>query len=537
MLPNKVFISSVYWGLQSVREQLYDWAKASGYEAWVFEKSEPDLGKTSPQNIQRVCLQHVDNSSLYVAIFHEGYGSSAEFHLANVSLVDLEFFEAFKEGKPMLVYILEPFTPVPELKMLLTVVSSLLPESIIRCSGEKELLTRIKRDIDRHLGRKPKHLGLSWEAGLLRQFLCSIALHRRRMDEEEGIRFLAGKYPQPTGRGFDKYSVKEGLTRINDLKNYPQVLNASWEILEELFEVPWYEKQYSEHLMLWDEVLGCWDRASAWCGLHGPLLLGKLAADNTLLAVRSLIASHGEQLSLNRLLSESPPRIGTKEEWVKLYSLGGAIASEYYSIAKSVTSGWARKHYLLRAEAWLRVAERASDMERNPKRDAGLAAIRGHVNLRLGNLRESKNQFELSLRLREEHSMGAGSIAEAQADLGYVLRRFGKKERAEELLLKGVKGLEKAMSPGFAARAKRKLARYYLEGGNLREAVRQLTQTQALCRKYGLHDQFEESLLLRLPLWLGTRVWRDLQTTEVIETAAGYEYVSPTRSREEPRDI
>jgi tetratricopeptide (TPR) repeat protein len=176
-------------------------------------------------------------------------------------------------------------------------------------------------------------------------------------------------------------------------------------------------------------------------------------------------------------------------------------------------------------------------MERNPKREAGLAAIRGHVNLRLGNLRESKSQFELSLRLREEHSMGAGSIAEAQADLGYVLRRFGKKERAEELLLKGVKDLEKVMSPGFAARAKRKLARYYLEVGNLREAVRQLTQTQALCQKYGLHDQVEESLLLRLPLWMGTRVWRDLQTTEVIETATGYEYVSPTRPRKEPMDI
>ena len=537
MQPNKVFISSVYWGLENVRAQLYDWAKASGYEAWVFEKSEPGLGKTTPQNIQRVCLQHVDSSALYIAILHQGYGTSAEFHLANVSLVDLEFFEAFKEGKPILVYILEPFTPVPELKMLLTVVSNLLPESITRCSGEKDLLTRIKRDIDRHLGRTPKHLSFSREAGLLRQFLRSIALHRRRMDEEEGIRFLASKYPQPTGHGFDKDFVNERLTRIKDLKNYPQVLNETWHIFEELFKVPWYEKRHSEHLILWDEVLGCWDTASAWCGLHGPLLVGKLAADNTLLAVRSLIAAHGEQLSLNRLLSERPLRIGTKEEWVKLYSLGGAIASEYYSIAKSVTSGRARTYYLHRAEAWLHVAERASAIEKNPKRDAGLAAIRGHVNLRLGNLRESRNQFELSLQLREEHSMGEGSIAEAQADLGYVLHRFGDKKRAEELLLKGVKGLEKSMSSGFAARAKRKLARYYFEVGNLREAVRQVTQTQALCRKYGLHDQVEDSLLLRLPLWLGRRVWPDLQTTEVVETAAGYEYVTLTQPREEHRDI
>ncbi|MFQ5685599.1 MAG: DUF4062 domain-containing protein [Candidatus Scalindua sp.] len=74
MLSNKVFISSVYWGLQDVREQLYEWANASGYEAWVFEKSEPDLGQTSPHNIKRVCINNVDNSDLYIAIFHKGYG-------------------------------------------------------------------------------------------------------------------------------------------------------------------------------------------------------------------------------------------------------------------------------------------------------------------------------------------------------------------------------------------------------------------------------------------------------------------------------
>lgn len=59
--------------------------------------------------------------------------------------------------------------------------------------------------------------------------------------------------------------------------------------------------------------------------------------------------------------------------------------------------------------------------------------------------------------------MGTGSIAEAQADLGYVLWRLGKKDKAEELLLKGVADLEKTMRPGFAVRAKKKLARYYVD--------------------------------------------------------------------------
>ncbi|MFQ5685598.1 MAG: hypothetical protein ACE5GV_02955 [Candidatus Scalindua sp.] len=213
------------------------------------------------------------------------------------------------------------------------------------------------------------------------------------MDEDEGIHFLAGKYPLPAGRRFDRDFVEDRLAQIKSFKNYPQILNESWQIIEELFEVPWYEKQHSEHLMLWDEVLGCWDSASAWCGLHGPLLMGKLAADNTLLAVRSLIASHGEQLNLNTLLAGSPSKIGVKEEWIKLYSLGGAIASEYYSISKRTVSRRAKRHYLLKAEAWLRVADRASEMEGNLKRDAGIAAIRGHVYMRLGNLHESREQF------------------------------------------------------------------------------------------------------------------------------------------------
>src|SRR5437870_1240075 len=104
MSSNKIFISSIYWGLEDVRQEIYDWARANGYEAWIFEKSDPLLGQTPPANIERVCLSQVDESVLYIAIFHKRYGSTTKFHLANVSLVDLEFFEAFKEGKPILVY-------------------------------------------------------------------------------------------------------------------------------------------------------------------------------------------------------------------------------------------------------------------------------------------------------------------------------------------------------------------------------------------------------------------------------------------------
>jgi len=191
MSSNKVFISSIYWGLEDVRQEIYDWASANGLEAWIFEKSDPLLGQTPPANIERVCLRQVDESVLYIAIFHQRYGSTTKFHLANVSLVDLEFFEAFKEGKPILVYILGSFTPEPELEAFIQIISTLVPNSVKFCETKRHLIQQIQRDIAQYFGASEQYQGTD-RTRRFRRFLAGLATIRRPLDVDVGLRFLAG---------------------------------------------------------------------------------------------------------------------------------------------------------------------------------------------------------------------------------------------------------------------------------------------------------------------------------------------------------
>jgi hypothetical protein len=101
---------------------------------------------------------------------------------------------------------------------------------------------------------------------------------------------------------------------------------------------------------------------------------------------------------------------------------------------------------------------------------------------------------------------------------------MGNKRRAETLLIQGVQSLERNMNPGFAIRAKKMLARFYFAVGNIKQGVRQLAESEALCRKYDTVDQIEDAIPARLVLWLGRKLWRELESLEVTETPNGYEF-------------
>jgi hypothetical protein len=253
------------------------------------------------------------------------------------------------------------------------------------CRTKQQLLENIQRDIDQHFSVSVR-LQVSGHIRLFRRFVARLAAMRRPLDVGIGLRFLAGRYPLPSGRLFDREAVQTQLQALSGVNDYAQVLDGAWKVVEQLFEVPWDDKKHHEHLPLWDEVFSRWDTAAAWRGLHGALLVGKLAADNTLLAIRSRVAAHGEEVTLEQLLRDPrPPRpmIGATDEWINLYGLGGALASEYYSIAKRASDRRNRNYYLKRAEAWLRVADRATGIDGSVRRRAGVAAMRGHVYLML----------------------------------------------------------------------------------------------------------------------------------------------------------
>jgi tetratricopeptide (TPR) repeat protein len=355
-------------------------------------------------------------------------------------------------------------------------------------------------------------------------YLNRIAVSRKKWDDKDGgLRFLKGQYPKAT-RSFEREWVQSKIVEANGTQSYQERLNKAWEAIVMLCDVPWQEKKNSGHLDLWDEALSVWDKASAWYGLHGFIFNGKLAADNTLLAVRSLRASFGEILNLKHLIRSRAEKTGCVEHWANLYSLGGALASEYYSIAKTMSAKTLRRHYLLKADAWIDVAERTYEIEGNKQREVGLSSIRGHIYLELGRVRPAIKKLERSLELRKLHGPSSASLGEAKADLGYAYFRMGRREVAEAFLTEGVDALEHAMVPGFTIRAKRKLAEYYYEIGNHRDCFRQIAEASAISRKYGVRDQFGKLALLPIINSKDSRKIVTIASLKVKETNNGYRY-------------
>lgn len=521
----KIFVSSVHGDFQDTRLNIAEWARDKGYNAWLFEKlgSPSKWASTTPGDVELVCLDAVANADLYIGLFHRSYGSTARKHFAGISFVDLELFEAFKEGKPIRCYVLESAEANPDVVALLELVKIVVPDRVTVCSSEAKLLETVKRDIDRDFAR-----GSLWRlaGGWFRRFFHELVVKRHPYEESGGLMFLRDQYRPPLPSRFDRSEVAACLERARTLKSYEDQLNTAARAIRMLAQRPWREVQDRETLTLWDEALGVWETAAAWYGLHGPTFAGKLAADNTIVAIRSLIASGGERADLARSPFIDQPRTGRKEDWIRLYATGGALASEHYSIAKGVLSRKLKEYYLQRAEAYVQMAERASRIESDRKREAGLAAILGHIYLHLRRVPEAARVFERSLHLRGEAGLGPASVAEAKADLGDAYARLGRHREAERLLEEGVRDLERAKGAGFAARAKRKLAVYYLRRGSLRRYAKEWIEADAICHHCSIRDQLRGvSTIPRLSARFVAKMFGDPVRVDVVETDSGYRYV------------
>ena len=77
----RVFISSVYHGLVGLRQRMKKEAEDAGLVAWIFEEVN-ELCEAPPQKSQKVCLDNINASNLYVAVFHRGWCFSASAAVA-----------------------------------------------------------------------------------------------------------------------------------------------------------------------------------------------------------------------------------------------------------------------------------------------------------------------------------------------------------------------------------------------------------------------------------------------------------------------
>lgn len=488
----RLFISSAYHGLDAVRDGLRSWAEVAGYEAFLFERARKadEWNQLTPAGREQICLGEVDKADLFVGIFHRAYGSSKALHEATVAFTDLEFFEAFRRGIPLKLYILEPFDPEPELQSLLEIIRTVRPNSLVTCRTAAALQERIVADVDRHFGRsRLTSARLDDFGSYFRRLLLSRRIHD---DRASGLRFLLDRYPSADNR-FDHEFVQHQLALADTLESYADKLNTIWTGFAHLFAVPWQTNQ--RWLPLWNEALGAWDKASAWYGLHGFPLLGKLAANNTNLAVRALIASRGESDSLDDLIRQNADKTGVRQEWVQLYDMGGSLASEYYSIAKRAPRFLQRK-YLEKAVRWCQVGHRAVAMEANLKREAGVSSIHGEILLRLGRRDEALRLLERSLQCRIDGRLGPDSTGWGRVCLGYAYCTSGRKIEGWALVHEGADELERFGSPGFLVRAKKRVALLNLRKGHIRTALQVIDEAKALSDKYQLRDQLADLEIL-----------------------------------------
>lgn len=534
---NKIFISSVYHGLEDIRCKLYFWAKHAGYEAWLFEKVRliSEWENEERPTIQTIFIEEVKTSDLYIGIFSHRYGGSGEQHYSKISYTDLEFFEAFRQNKPIKCYILEPFNPETELKMLLEIIRVLVPGSLTTCKTEQTLLETIKKDIDIFFSKKTisnfrnitDFIRFS-KFSRFSKFINSCILDRQQYDDQEGGLRLLIPQPRNLTLPLDKNQLEQEISLIKNIKHYQEQLNSAMAVISKLSMFPWNRVEHSEYLKLWDAVLSIWDKASAWYGLHGFTYLGKLAANNTSIAIRSLIASRGESENVKKLLFSHPNKTGCIEEWVNLYSLGGNLASEYYSIAQTVFSKKLKKKYLLKAKNWVNVAERTYEMEQDWYKQASISSIKGQIFLRLGNIAEAIKILERSLCVRQDYKLGENYVAVAKSNLGYAyMKQQGMKAKAEKFLLEGLEISEKLMDTGFCVRAKLKLAEFLFCQREFKKALQQVGEAEAICKKYGIESRLDKySFLLHIPIRIISKFWVDIDSIEVIETREGFRYTT-----------
>ena len=526
-----IFLSSARSNevLAEVRDELGQWARDEGIDLWRFD--DPRTPKEYWDKLgfsasAAACLQQVDDCDLYIAVFHGAYGGSHYSHAASVALTDLEFFEAVSEGKKIRYYIIEPHEPEGELRALLTMVKTAAHGAFGGAGSAGYVLRLIKDEIARHLARSD--LRTPWfERGFRKYQAGLVSLRRDELDSVHGLQVLPQNVPMATHRrSVDE--IEQVLTSVTEFKERSERENHLTALLPELATMPYTDSSCSRFYSVWDRYCQGWLQATAWRGHHNALRMGRLAMLNTQMVVRCSQAGGTDRQQLVTGNVPSSKRIGNREPWIRVFNLGGALGSEYYSLAKEQGDRRVKERFLRRGLEFLHIATRVDALIPDDERDrffAGLAAIRGHIYLELNDMTlDPIAAFEESLKLREATGTSAASIAEAKADLGHVMVRQGLLKRGHALLIEGVEQLESQMAEGFVARAKLKLGEAYLRQGSIRDAVQQVREADAICefhkiKRRELSGVFPRLVLLSMRL-LGTR-----QPKLTVErTDSGYRY-------------
>ncbi len=181
-----------------------------------------------------------------------------------------------------------------------------------------------------------------------------------------------------------------------------------------------------------------------------------------------------ETPAVNALIDIRSQGVAVVDRELAIQGTHGAVASEYYSIAKRVPLWlWpARRRLFRQALDSVDLALRLNQPD-----PSGLRGIRGSILLHLGAPAAAVRDYEEMLRLRIESGEG---ISEAEVELGMGYLWAGRVRKAEQLLESGVERLQQERPSGFTVRALRKLSLFY------RVTLRWPRSRQVLAEAHGL---------------------------------------------------
>jgi tetratricopeptide (TPR) repeat protein len=416
-----------------------------------------------PLEIAEVCVDAVRESDVYVAVLRSRWGSEIEIaagEAVQVSFLELELFEAALERKPAYVFLLDDGELSDRLKSLLNLLEPALPGFERKPLSEKDIIDRIQRVLDQQ--SRPRLIDRARRAiASGRRMVERLTEHRYRpydpRSEGPGIRFLGG-LTDPTANRPSPEHIDHILARADAAEDYNTRLTFLWMALRELMGASPDDPDASAFLPQWEAALGAWTATGAWYGLHGHPLMGCMAALGSLTAIK-------------------------RRTGVLLDVPHGALASEYYSISRSVGLPW------LRAEM-LSMSRQHIDIVAEHDENAGVLAMRGSIRRTQGDCAGAISDYEgvLSRRLGVENAL-EGQIGEAETELGFALVFAGRRSRGIELIERGIARMEKYPEGGFLVRAKRKLGRAYLRSGAPLRALDALAEAHALAERYQVRDQ------------------------------------------------
>jgi tetratricopeptide (TPR) repeat protein len=474
----KIFISSVTYGNEDLRERLHQLGNLKIPHVWVAEKDNRKLAKIPPFNDPLVIvdslLDELAQSDLMIVVLGNSnrkdpgrdHGSLIPISgkISNVSYFEIELYQAALMGKPLRLFVTPGFDPSPRMRAFLRLLRPYFPEESWQVSPDDKIIEDVESLIEGRVSviRSPL-IGLStfveklWQSG------------------RDDMLFLDGKFDESrSGKTPDLDVIENALSQnVFNLSGNPVThdkrLARAWIALRELMGVSYLDSNNKEYLDLWNRALTRWSEPAAWYGLHGHMLMGCLTAINSTAIVREQLRSHPNRKNLS---------------FAQLQDPGGAKASALYSIGKLLPYWWQRRKVFNTALNTINtaLASEQSDV-------SGLKSIRASINLRLYRFGRAVEDYEAALKLRRSHDESDGRIGESMVELGFAYMLSLSFFKGRSYMEEGIKLLSNAGRDEFLMRAKRKLAFAYRVTLRKSDALREEKEARELADKRRAFDQ------------------------------------------------